>query len=174
MEDLRNYISTRLDLIKLEVAHTIGELVSVMILCIVVSFLLLPVLAFLGAAAACGLALVMPAWAACLVMAGVFLLLMIILVACRKVLFVRPIQNKIRHLLGQQAKSRDYELEKVLLEAKIVVEEERLRQAFRPINLIMDAWEWIKTLRKTNVEGNDNANDNANDNENVQPESRTN
>ena len=152
MEDLRNYISTRLDLIKLEVAHTLGELVSILMLCIVVSFLLLPVLAFLGAAAACALTLIMPAWAACLVMAGVFLLLMIILVACRKVLFVIPIQNKIRHLLGQDTKTRDYEMEKVLLEAKIAIEEERLQQALRPINLIMDAWEWIKTQTQTSSE----------------------
>ena len=97
----------------------------------------------------------MPMWAACCVVAGVFLLLMLLLVACRNVLFVRPIQRRISHLLGQKMETQDYNLEKVRLQSQIQIEELRLQQALRPINLLMDVWEWIKTLRAKNMAKSD-------------------
>ena len=40
------YLSSRLDLLRLEVAHTLSEIIGVLMVSIVVSLLLLPVLAF--------------------------------------------------------------------------------------------------------------------------------
>lgn len=89
--DARAYLSTRYDLLRLELLDKLSRIIGLVLMALVVVLLVLAVLAFLGMAAAFALAEVMPMWLACCLLAVLFLLLIVVTLLCKNRWFVNPV-----------------------------------------------------------------------------------
>lgn len=90
LDDGREYLKTRYDLLRLELLDKLSLILSVLILIIVALFLLLGVIAYFSVALIALLANVMPIWVACCIIGGVLLLLLPIMYVMRQRWFIDP------------------------------------------------------------------------------------
>lgn len=106
-----------------KVSHMIGKLF--LTLCIIL--IAFAVLAFGAVAAVIALSQCVPAWAACLIVGAVYLLLIPILAACIKPLFVNPVVK----LLSGLKNLEELRYEIVRAESKAAIHQERLSGVIR-------------------------------------------
>ena len=86
--DLKAYAKTQYDLLRLNMVGSLSRLLGSLVLIIAVILIVFAVLSFCAFAAIGALASCMPMWAACLIMAGIFIILMIVLIALKQRIFV--------------------------------------------------------------------------------------
>ena len=111
-----------------KISHLVGSLLLTICL-ILVSF---AVLSFCASAAVFALAQYIPAWAACLIVGAFYLLLIPVLVACSKKLFVDPIIYKLSGLKN----SEELKFETLRAEGHAAVHRERLSGHVRFVKLM--------------------------------------
>ena len=127
-------------------SHVIGSLMLTICL-ILISF---AVLAFCAVAAVLALAQCLPAWAACLIVAAFYLLLIPVLLACSKALFINPIVNKLSGLKNTE----ELKYETLRAEGCAAVQRERMSAHIRFAQILythysqlaQTAWKAIRSL----------------------------
>lgn len=129
-------------------SHVVGSLLLTICL-ILVAF---AVLTFCAAAAVFALAECMPVWAACLIAGAFYLLLIPVLLACSKALFINPIVRKLSGLKNTE----ELKYETLRAEGNAAVQRERMNGHLRFVRAIYNyysqlaqaAWNAIRSLFK--------------------------
>jgi hypothetical protein len=93
--DLKSYARTQYDLLRLNAVSSLSRLLGYLLLAICVILLLFGILSFAAFAAIGAMASCMPVWAACLVMVGVFVVLIVVVALMRKRLFINPFVKRL-------------------------------------------------------------------------------
>ncbi len=91
LDDLRSFINARYDLLLLSLLEKMSRILGLIMLVLVVILLAFAAFAYGGLALAFVLSKWIPMWAACLIMGGVFLLLLVMAVIFRKQWFINPV-----------------------------------------------------------------------------------
>jgi len=148
--DLENFAKAEYELARLQVIDNTSRLVGSLLLTICIILVAFAVLAFCAAAAVVALAQCLPTWAACLIVGGVYLLLIPLLIACSKKLFTDPIVRKLSGLKN----SEELKYETLRAEGHAAVQRERLNGYVRSAEVIYNqfsrlaqtAWQVIRNL----------------------------
>lgn len=90
LESAKRYLNTRYDLLLLSLLEKLSRILGLVVLVIVAVLLAFAAFAYGGLALAFALSKVIPLWAACLIMGGVFLLLLAVAIVFRKQWFINP------------------------------------------------------------------------------------
>ena len=98
LSEVETFAKAEYEVARLKVVDQAARLIGSLLLTLCLILVAFAVLSFCAAAAVFALALCMPAWAACLVVGAFYLLLIPVLVACSKALFINPIVNKLSGL----------------------------------------------------------------------------
>lgn len=126
-EELEKFAKAEYDVARYKVIAQVSRVAGSLLLAICLILVAFAVLAFCAAAAVVALAQCLPMWAACLIVGGVYLLLIPLLIACSKVLFVDPI---VRMLSGLK-NSEELKLETLRAESNASVMRERMSGRIR-------------------------------------------
>ena len=92
-DDGRQYLDREFKLMKFNLASRLGQLVGLLILAVVVTMLCMLMLVFAGICVAGWLSTYMASYWAYLIVIGVYVLLVVLLIALRNVLLIRPIEH---------------------------------------------------------------------------------
>lgn len=130
--DIENFAQAEYKLARLRVIDRVSRMVGSLLLTICLILIAFAVLAFCAAAAVVALAQCVPTWAACLIVGGVYVLLIPVMVLCSKVLFVNPI---IRNLSGLK-NSEELIYATLRAEGHAAVQRERINGRIRTIKAI--------------------------------------
>lgn len=98
--DVKDYVSTQTTIGKLRLVSAVSRILGVFLFTITLILLAFALLCFLAVAAISALSVVVPLWAAALIVAALYLLLIIIAIVGRKGLFVRPFVRKLNTILA--------------------------------------------------------------------------
>ena len=150
LSEVENYAKAEYKLARLRFVRIAGNLVGSVLLAICLILIAFAVLTFCAAAAVIALAQVIPAWAACLIIGAVYLLLIPVLMVCSKHLFVSPIVKK----LSGCKDIRELEYETLRAEGQVAVQRERMNNHLRLVqvvyhqitNIAQVAWRVIRGL----------------------------
>lgn len=136
---------------RLRLIGIISRILGLFLLIFTVVLCVFALLAFASVAALNAMMNVMPLWGAALILGAVYVLLIILVIACRKPLFIHPFIR----LMSKQLRSEE-ELALKTLEAEHQAEldylriENRVENATREVNLYISfigrAWSWLSTL----------------------------
>ena len=136
---------------RLRLIGIISRILGLFLLIFTVVLCVFALLAFASVAALNAMMNVMPLWGAALILGAVYVLLIIVVIACRKPLFIHPFIR----LMSKQLRSEE-ELALKTLEAEHQAEldylriENRVENATREVNLYISfigrAWSWLSTL----------------------------
>ena len=130
--DIENFAQAEYKLARLRVIDRVSRMVGSLLLTICLILIAFAVLAFCAAAAVVALAQCVPTWAACLIVGGVYVLLIPVMVLCSKALFVNPI---IRNLSGLK-NTEELKYETLRAEGSAAVQRERINGRIRTIKAI--------------------------------------
>ena len=150
LTDVETFAKAEYEVARFKVIDNVSRVVGSLLLTICLILVAFAVLSFCAAAAVFALAQCMPTWAACLVVGAVYLLLIPVLIACSKVLFINPIVRKLSGLKN----SEELMLETLRAEGRAAVQRERMsgyiRMAqamyYHSSQLIRTAWSAIRSL----------------------------
>ena len=145
LSEVETLAKAEYEVARLKVIDNSSRLVGSLLLTICIILVAFAVLSFFAAAAVFALALCVPAWAACLIVGAVYLLLIPVLI-----LFVDPIVRKLSGLKN----SEELQLESLRAEGRAAVQRERLNGYVRfakamynhYVNLAQTAWNFIRGL----------------------------
>lgn len=136
---------------RLRLIGIISRILGLFLLIFTVVLCVFALLAFASVAALNAMMNVMPLWGAALILGAVYVLLIIVVIACRKPLFIHPFIQLMSKQLGTEE-----ELALKTLEAEHQAEidylriENRVTNTTREINLyiasIRRAWSWLSSL----------------------------
>ena len=99
LADCKSYLRTRYDLLRLSLLDKLSRILGLVLLALVVVLLLFAFLAFAALALVFVLAQWVPMWGACLIIGGVYLLLLVLAIAFRKQWFVNPLIGTLSAIL---------------------------------------------------------------------------
>jgi len=146
LSEVENYAKAEYEFARLQLVDHTSRLVGALLLIICLILIAFAVLAFCAAAAVVALAQCVPTWAACLIVGGVYLLLIPLLIACSRVLFVDPIVRKLSGLKNSEA----LKFETLRAEGRVGVQRERLNGRVRMVQLIYNQYvQLAKTIWNT-------------------------
>ena len=120
--EISDYGKSLTEVGKLRLAGVVSRVLGLFLLLLAVLLCVVGLFTFAGIAAVAALSLYMPVWAAALIVTGVYVLILIVLVAFRKPLFIHPFIA----MMTRSAKS-ERELEMQIIEAKHQAELQRVR-----------------------------------------------
>lgn len=136
---------------RLRLIGIVSRILGLFLLIFTVVLCVFALLAFASVAALNAMTNVMPLWAAALILGAVYVLLIIVVIACRKPLFIHPFIR----LMSKQLRSEE-ELALKTLEAEHQAEldylriENRVENATREVNFYISfigrAWSWLSSL----------------------------
>lgn len=152
LSEVETFAKAEYEVARLKVIENASQIVGTLLLTICLILIAFAVLAFCAAAAVLALAQCLPAWAACLIVGAVYLLLIPILIACSKPLFVNPLVNKLSGIKNVE----ELKYETLRAEGRAAVQRERMsgyvRFAEAIINhytqLAQTAWNAVRSLFK--------------------------
>lgn len=152
LSEVETFAKAEYEVARLKVIENASQIVGSLLLTICLILIAFAVLAFCAAAAVLALAQCLPAWAACLIVGAVYLLLIPILIACSKPLFVNPLVNKLSGIKNVE----ELKYETLRAEGRAAVQRERMsgyvRFAEAIINhytqLAQTAWNAVRILFK--------------------------
>ncbi len=152
LSEVETFAKAEYEVARLKVIENASQIVGSLLLTICLILIAFAVLAFCAAAAVLALAQCLPAWAACLIVGAVYLLLIPILIACSKPLFVNPLVNKLSGIKNVE----ELKYETLRAEGRAAVQRERMsgyvRFAEAIINhytqLAQTAWNAVRSLFK--------------------------
>lgn len=103
----RAYLNNRYALLRLELLEKLSHIIGIIIMSLVVVLLVFSVLAFLGMAAIFALATIMPMWLSCCILAGVFVVLIIVACVNKKRWFIEPVLRTLSTVLFAESASTE-------------------------------------------------------------------
>lgn len=150
LSEVETFAKAEYEVARLQVIDSTSRLVGSLLLTICLILVAFAVLAFCAAAAVVALAQCLPTWAACLIVGAVYLLLIPILIACSKPLFINPVVRK----LSGQKNSEELKYEMVRAEGRAAVQRERMNGHLRfatamynhYLQLAQTAWNTVRAL----------------------------
>ena len=135
LPDVEAFAKAEYDVIRLKVIDKVSHLVGALLLTICLILVGFAVLTFGAAAAVFALAQCMPLWASCLIIGGVYLLLIPILLIVSTALFVNPIIRKLSGIKNEQ----ELKYETIRAEGEAAVQRERMKA-------VQTVWSTIRNL----------------------------
>lgn len=120
--EVENFAKAHYDVLRLRLIGNASHLIGSLLLTLCIILLSFAVLSFCAAAAVVALSICLPVWAACLIVGAFYLLLIFVLAACSKVLFVNPIVRKLSGLKN----SEELKYELLRAEGRAAVQRERV------------------------------------------------
>lgn len=108
--ELREYVLVRGDLLRLRVTEKSSRLVSWLLILLIGFVVVMFALAFAAFSVTILLAKVMPLWGSCLVVSGLFLILLMLLVIFRKKWFINPTVRILSDILITNEEDDDEEI----------------------------------------------------------------
>ena len=120
--EVENFAKAHYDVLRLRLIGNASHLIGSLLLTLCIILLSFAVLSFCAAAAVVALSICLPVWAACLIVGAFYLLLIFVLAACSKVLFVNPIVRKLSGLKN----SEELKCELLRAEGRAAVQRERV------------------------------------------------
>lgn len=150
LTEVESYAKAEYAVVRYRAIDKISRVVGSFLLTICLILVAFAVLSFCAVAAVFVLAQYVPAWAACLIIGAIYLMLIPVLIACSKVLFVNPI---IRMLSGLK-NSEDLRYETARAEGMAAVQRERMNGHLlfakavvnHCSNMIQMAWKTIRSI----------------------------
>ena len=148
--EVESFAKAEYEVARLRLIGSVSHMVGSLLLTLCLILIAFAVLAFCAVAAVLALAQCLPAWAACLIVGAVYLLLIPVLLACSKVLFVNPIVRKLSGLKNTE----DLKYETLRAEGNAAVQRERLNAQIRFAQVLYThytqlakaAWKAIRSL----------------------------
>lgn len=128
---------------KLRLIGIISRVLGLFLLIFCVSLMVFAILAFGSVAAIQAMSGVMPVWAASLIMGGAYIVLIVVVIACRKPLFIHPFI----HLLSKQIRSEE-ELALKTLEAEHTADIHYIRLETRVQNAVSELSFYTSFIRR--------------------------
>ncbi len=125
--DVKELAKAEYEVARLRVIDQVSRLIGSLLLSICLILVVFAVLAFCAAAAVVALAQCVPTWAACLIVGAVYFLLIPVLIACYKVLFINPL---IRKMSGMK-NAEELKMETLRAEGHAAVQLERITGRIR-------------------------------------------
>jgi hypothetical protein len=122
LSEVETFAKAEYEVARLKMIDNTSRVVGALLLTICLILIAFAVLAFCAAAAVVALAQCVPTWAACLIVGAVYLLLIPLLIACSKQLFIDPIVNKLSGLKN----SEELKYETLRAEGQAAVQRERM------------------------------------------------
>ena len=152
LSEVETFVKAEYDVARLQVIEKASKVVGWLLLSICLILVAFAVLTFCAAAAVFALAQYIPTWAACLIIGAVYLLLIPVLLACSKILFINPIIRKLSGLKN----SEELMMETLRAEGRAAVQRERMNGYVRfaqsifsyCTQLAQTAWDAIRSLLK--------------------------
>ena len=135
LPDVEAFAKAEYDVIRLKVIDKVSHLVGALLLTICLILVGFAVLTFGAAAAVFALAQCMPLWASCLIIGGIYLLLIPILLIVSTALFVNPIIRKLSGIKNEQ----ELKYETIRAEGEAAVQRERMKA-------VQTVWSTIRNL----------------------------
>lgn len=139
LSDIEKLAKAEYDIVRFRLVDYVSRLVGALFLAICILLIVFAVLAFGAGAAVFALAQCMPTWAACLIIGGVFVILIPVVVLCSTVLFVNPVVRKLSGM--KNAEQLQYETLKA--ERDVAVQRERISSHF---HFLSDLWTKLTLL----------------------------
>jgi hypothetical protein len=122
LSEVETLVKAEYEVVRLQMVDGASRMMGALLLAICLVLMSFAVLAFGAAAAVYVLALYVPAWAACLMVGAVFLLLIPILIACSKTLFINPLVKKMSGFKNVE----ELKYETLRAEGRAAVQRERM------------------------------------------------
>ena len=152
LSEVEVFAKAEYEVVRLQVIDNTSRLVGSLLLTICLILIAFAVLAFCAAAAVFALAQCVPTWAACLIVGAFYFLLIPVITACSKSLFIDPIVNKLSGLKNLE----ELKYETLRAEGRAAVQQERMRGYVRVAKaiythyteLVQAAWNVIRNLFK--------------------------
>ena len=152
LSEVGTFAKAEYEVARLRVIENASHIVGTLLLTICLILVGFAVLAFCAVAAVIALAECVPAWAACLIVGAFYFLLIPVLFACRKPLFINPI---IRNLTGLK-NVEELKFEALRAEGRAAVQRERIHGYVRFVKvvynyytqLVQTVWDTIRGLFK--------------------------
>lgn len=141
LSEVETFAKAEYDVARLRMIDKISRVLGSFLLSICLILIAFAVLSFCAAAAVFALAQCMPTWAACLLVGAVYLLLIPVMFACSKAMFINPIVNKLSGLKDLE----DLKCETVRAEGSAALHRERMNERIRFVRTI---WNIIRRLFK--------------------------
>ena len=150
LSEVETFAKAEYELNRLRVIEHASHMVGTLLLTICLILIAFAVLAFCAVAAVVALSQCLPTWAACLIVGAVYLLLIPLLLACHKALFINPIVRRLSGLKNSEA----LKCEILRAEGRAAVQRERIsghvRLAQAMYNhysqLLQSVWKFIRGL----------------------------
>lgn len=134
------------DRLKLSLAEKIARILGILIVVVLAGLTITLLSIFLSMAIAAALTLVMPAWAAYLIITIVDILLLVLLISLRRPLIIYPlVAAMVSVLLDRSVKYRDITTERSRLELETEKDKIRLSQDLEGF-IVAQILNWIKKL----------------------------
>jgi len=122
LSEVESFVKAEYEVARLQVIDSASRVVGALLLTICLILVAFAVLSFCAAAAVFALAQCMPAWAACLIIGAIYLLLIPLLLLGSKSMFVDPIVTKLSGLKDSNA----LQMETLRAEGRAAVHRERM------------------------------------------------
>ncbi len=150
LSEVETFAKAEYEVARLKAVDNASSVVGALLLTICLILVAFAVLAFCAVAAVLALAQCVPAWAACLIVGAFYLLLIPVLIACSKQLFIDPIIRKLSGLKNAE----ELKYESLRAEGRAAVQRERLNGHVRFAQamynhysqLAQTAWNVIRSL----------------------------
>ena len=133
LSDIEKLAKAEYDIVRFHVVDYVSRMVGALFLAISILLIVFAILAFGAGAAVFALAQCMPTWAACLIIGGVFVILVPVVILGSTILFVNPVVRKLSGLKN----SEQLQMETIKAEGQVAVQKERISSHF---HFITDAW----------------------------------
>ena len=132
LSEVQTYAKAEYELARLRIIHSVSHVVGSLLLTICIILVAFAVISFVAAAAVFALSQHLPMWAACLIIGGIYLLMIPLLIGLGKFLFVDPIIKKLSGLKDTEA----LQCATLRAEGRAAVQRERIRSHVRLVQAI--------------------------------------
>jgi len=122
LSEIETYVRSEYEAARLRAIDNVSRIVGSLLLTICLILIAFAVLTFCAAAVVSALAQCIPTWAACLIVGAVYLLLVPVIAACSKPLFIDPIVNKLSGIKNIE----ELKCETLRAEGRAAVQRERM------------------------------------------------
>ena len=150
LSEVQAYAKAEYELARLQIINSVSHVVGSLLLTICIILVAFAVISFGASAAVFALSQHLPMWAACLIIGGVYLLMIPLLIGLGKFLFVNPIIKKMSGLKDAEA----LQYETLRAEGRAAVQRERISAHVRIVQAIyvhytqlaQTAWNAIRSI----------------------------
>mgnify|MGYP002856754428 CR=1 FL=1 len=153
LADVKRYLNTRLELFKLDCLDKLARVLGVVLLGLALILILFAIIGLGGVAVIFALSAYLPAWAATLIVMGVWCLILCLVILLRKQLFFYPMLLAVSSILfADEPKRNEQQLaqDRAILSAR---EEEQVQNIQHQVERIQNNWKrvtdffkWIRSL----------------------------